>query len=231
MKNDFSLSVFKTLFFIILFLLPLQSFADVSVIKKTNIKNANVEHVKIVYVGDVTEGKTVDVMSALDEINATYPNLKDIYFYINSYGGDMDNGYMTYEAIKSSPIPVTTVNMSMVGSSATMFYCAAKERLAMKGASFILHPAATSNINREYLKPDEVNTLQQMNITYNNMFDTIYKNCTTYTDDERKKILYSESARALIDADQAIEKKMATDIAEAMIKADVSYYISEKETH
>ncbi|QTF08417.1 hypothetical protein HC231_11220 [Brenneria izadpanahii] len=231
MKNHHSLSMFRTLAFIILPLLPLQSFAEVSVIKSPGIKNANVEHAKIVYVGDVTEGKTIDVMSTLDEINATYPNLKDIYFYINSYGGDMDNGYMTYEAIKSSPAPVITVNMSMVASSATMFYCAAKERLVMKGASFLLHPAASSNINREYLKPDEVNTVQQMNITYNNMFDTIYKSCTTYTADERQKILYSESTRALINADQAAEKKMTTGIAEAMVNADVSYYISEKETH
>lgn len=231
MKNNYAWSLFKTISIVLLPLLPSHAFADVSVIKKPNLKNGNVEYAKIVYIGNVTEGKTVDVMSALDEINATYPNLKNIYFYINSYGGDMDNGYMTYEAIKSSSTPVTTVNMSMVASAATTFYCAAQQRLAMAGSSFMLHPSATSNNNRDYIKPDELNVLQQMNNTYNNMFDAIYKTCTSYSEDERKKILYSENNRALINAGQAVEKKMATGIAEKMVNADVSYYISEKDEH
>lgn len=32
----------------------------------------------------------------------------------------MDSVYMAYEAIKSSRVPVTTFNISMTGSSATM---------------------------------------------------------------------------------------------------------------
>ncbi|MCG8707802.1 ATP-dependent Clp protease proteolytic subunit [Brenneria sp. 4F2] len=231
MKNKYAALLFRTFSLVLLPLLPLHSFADVSVIKKNNLKNTNVEYAKIVYIGEVTEGKTVDVMSSLDEINALYPNVKRIYFYINSYGGDMDSGYMTYEAVKSSPTPITTVNMSMVASAATLFYCAASERQTMSGSSFILHPAAASNSRSNYLKPDEVNMLQQMNNTYNNMFDTIYQRCTSYTDDERKKILYSESTRELINAKQALEKKMATAITEKTINVDVSYYITEKETH
>ncbi|ANI31125.1 hypothetical protein PL78_15020 [Yersinia entomophaga] len=220
--------LFKTLSVLSLSFLPLQSFADIAVIKKNNIKPGNIEYAKVLYSGDVTENKTVEFISVLDEINANYPKLKKIYVYINSYGGDMDSGYMAYEAIKSSPVPVTTVNLSMVGSSATLFYCAGAERLSMKGASFLLHPAAVANENSNFLKPDALKNMQEAVSIYNNMFDTVYKECTTYTDAERKNILYSENGRALINSGTAIDKKIANGLANGFSDVQISYYITEK---
>nr|WP_159466105.1 ATP-dependent Clp protease proteolytic subunit [Scandinavium goeteborgense] len=158
---------------------------DLIVIKKDNINDASIANVKIIYNGSVNAGNISQLMASLDEINLNYPSLKKIYLYINSDGGDMDSGYIAYEAIRSSKIPIVTVNTSMIASSATLIYCAAKERLAMYDTLFVLHPSSYS-VNSMELKPDTIARIKDDNDKYNNMFDRIYKKCTNYTDEERR---------------------------------------------
>lgn len=207
------------------------SFATVSVVKKSNIKNNNVESAKILYVGNVTEKSITELIASIDEINATYPELKHLYLYINSGGGDMSSGYMAYEAVKSSLVPITTINSAFVGSAATMFYCAGKERLAMPAASFMLHPAAASNIKQDYLKPNEIAQIKQFSDGYNALFRNVYKQCTTYNDEEISKMLFNEDGRQLINVDAALARKMTTDKANKMETVPVSYYILNEETN
>ncbi len=80
-------------------------------------------------------------MSVLDEINQRYVNAKELVISFSSDGGDMDAALSMYYAIKSSQIPVTTVNVSAVMSAATIPFCAAKKEksLIMLFLSFIPH--------------------------------------------------------------------------------------------
>lgn len=207
------------------------SFAAVSVVKNSDIKNTSVESAKIIYVGNVTEKSVTELISSIDEINATYPALKHLYLYINSGGGDMSSGYMAYEAIKSSPVPITTINSAFVASAATLFYCAGQERLAMPAASFMLHPAAASNIKQDFLKPNEIEQIKQYVDSYNALFRNIYKQCTSYNDEEINKMLFNEDGRQFINVDGALERKIATGKVDKMENVPVSYYILNEETH
>ncbi|VFS51958.1 ATP-dependent Clp protease proteolytic subunit [Budvicia aquatica] len=119
-----------------LLLVPFFSMASMTVVKNDTVNNVDIDVAKILYVGGVDEAKVVELISAIDEINIKYKNTRKIFLYINSSGGDMDSGYMAYEAVRNSTIPIVTVNASMTGSSATMMYCGAKERLMMSGAYF-----------------------------------------------------------------------------------------------
>ncbi|MBS0055834.1 ATP-dependent Clp protease proteolytic subunit [Yersinia sp. Marseille-Q3913] len=206
------------------------SLATVSVVKNKSAGKEVVAAAKIYYIGDVTEKSVTELISSIDEINANYPTLKHLYLYINSNGGDMDSGYMAYETVRSSRAPITTINSSMVASAATMFYCAAKERLAMPLSSFLLHPASASNDTRKgYLQPNHIDQIKQYVDSSNNVFKNIYKQCTSYNDEDLSKILFSEDSHKLIDANVAIEKKISTAKAIEIERTPVSYYILNEE--
>lgn len=205
-------------------LLPNLVNAEMVSTKAENIES--VKTVKISYFGDVNEEKMANLMFAIDEVNIKYPNASNIYLYISSFGGDMDTGYLAYEAIKSSKIPVTTINGSMTGSAATMLFCAGHTRLTMPGAYFLLHPAATGNKSSEYLKPDVIRMMQNETNAYNNKFKMVYEKCTDFSEKEIDSFLSSETSRLYIDSKMAISKKLASDFASNVIGAQVSYYIT-----
>ncbi|KAA9001971.1 peptidase S14 [Affinibrenneria salicis] len=209
--------------------MALPATADVSSVRKIGLKNNNIETAKILYVGDITAKGSTELISSIDEINANYPNLKKLYLYINSYGGSMENGYMAYEAIKSAPVPITTVNIAMVASAASLLYCAGAERYATPSAHFILHPAAASNIQKDYLKPNEIARLQQDVKNSNAFFRYVYQQCTRYSADEIDNMLSREDGRQYIDTPTALDKRLATGQAAGMVNADVSYYILSKD--
>lgn len=200
------------------------TFAKVSISKNSQTREKDVDAVKITFSGAVTERSISELINSVSEINASYRNAKHIYLYINSGGGDMDSGYMAYEAIKSSPIPITTVNLSMTASSATMIHCAGSERLAMPFSYFLLHPAAIG-VPMEFAKPNELEQMKQLNDTSNSIFLNVYKKCTTYSDEELSKILFSEDNRKIMKPDTAKEKGIINGITQEIKYTPVSYYV------
>lgn len=88
---------------------------------------AKFKSARIIFNGDITANKSLEFIDALDKLHYASPGLKEITLYINSYGGDMDSGYLLYQAIKNAAVPITAVNISMTASSATLMYCAAKK--------------------------------------------------------------------------------------------------------
>jgi len=208
----------------LLFMASTSTFATVSISKNPQAREKDVDSVKITFSGDVTQRSVSELIGSISEINSSYRNAKKIYLYINSDGGDMDGGYMAYEAIKSSPIPVTTINLSMTASSATLIHCAGAERLALPFSHFLLHPAGTG-IQMEIARPNELDQIKQLLDAYNNTFLNIYRKCTTFSDDELSKILLSEDNRQIISPDMAKEKGIITGVTEKIEYTPVSYYI------
>jgi len=202
--------------------------AALSFSQRTDIKPAKFTHAPIIFNGSIEADNSLELIESLEKLNHNYPALKDITLYINSYGGDMDSGYMLFQAVKSSAIPVVTVNLSMTASAATLMYCAAKQRLVMPAAMFLLHPASVENINRQYLKPDELARLKEMNDRSNQLFKSVYKKCTNLSDSETDALVYSESSSVLLNARQAVAKKMATGITDVLKQADISLTISDE---
>lgn len=200
--------------------------ANVEKISDATIKNDDVKSVKIIYTGNVTEKNIVELMASIDEVNSNYHNLENIYLYINSGGGDMSSGYMGYESVKNSRTPITTINAAMVGSAATLFYCAAKKREVMPLASFLLHAASVKNITQQiYLQPNHIEESKQYVEYFNSIFRSVYKTCTNYNGMEIDKILFSEDNHKLIDAKHSVSKKIANMINDQVRFTSVSYYI------
>lgn len=210
-------------------LFPLAPQAELTVIQKNDLRPAKVHSARIFYNGNVNTAKALELTGALEKLNHNYPALEHITLYINSYGGDMDAGYIASSAVSSSAIPITTVNLSMVASSATLFYCAAKERLAMPSSHFLLHSASVQNRNQDYLKSEDLDLLRQGTDAGNTLFMTTYKSCSNLEDKELKTILYSEASRAMWTAKEAVSREMATGLAEKLRDSDISLYITDKD--
>jgi len=188
--------------------------------------HSTLSEAKVYFTGEVTAQKAAALFRALDDANISYPKLKHIYLYIDSYGGDMDSGYAAYWAIKSSRTPVTTVNLATVMSSATMMFCGGKERASMKGGRFILHPAA-AGIELKWAQPDQLAALQKNVSEFNRMFADTYRECTNMNETEISHTLYSENQREFLLPHDAISKKMISVIADKIVDTPVSYSITD----
>ncbi|MDH2999774.1 hypothetical protein A1D23_06665 [Chelonobacter oris] len=204
-------------------------FSAVAELKKTpvdDIGNLQSESAKIFYTAPIEANLVSDLVFAIDEINSLYPKLKNIYLYINSDGGDMDSGQIAYWAVKSSKIPVTTVNLSMVGSSATIMFCGAQQRLSLPGGKFLLHASSLTG-TEGLLRPDDIDNLKKESMLYNQVFFNTYKQCTEYSDQEIGRLLHSEGTRLLLTADEVKNKKLIGGMADKIEQTPISYYIVE----
>lgn len=187
--------------------------------------DAAVKVAKIYYTAEVNTETISDLARVIDELNIGYKNLEAIYLYVSSYGGEMDAGYVGYWLVKGSRIPVTAVNISTVGSAASIIFCGADDRQSLQGGRFILHPA---NLTRKSpdLDPDSMEVAQANLASYNQMLRDIYKKCTTFEDVEINSFLERDAQRKFLLPEQAMAKGIITKIADNVVHAQVAYYIT-----
>ncbi|WP_245393312.1 ATP-dependent Clp protease proteolytic subunit [Pantoea agglomerans] len=125
--------------------------AKTSVVVNNTLKAQEIESAKIVYIGKINGNKMAGLMAGIDDINASHPAVKEILLYINNFGGDMEAGYMGGQAVRGSRIPIKTINAAMTGSAANLIYCAGEKRETLPSATFLIPPAASQNIQSNYL--------------------------------------------------------------------------------
>ncbi|GAB2939969.1 hypothetical protein GCM10011328_29220 [Hafnia psychrotolerans] len=215
----------KFIYFIMPVMLLLSIHADAGMSKVINATSPeNIKLVKIFYTGAITENKIISLANVIDEIEQKYKSTQLIYLYINSSGGDMDSGKIGLKLVKDSPIPITTVNLSSVESSATMIFCGAKNRLIMDDTTFLLHaPKLGHSLNNS----SEVNidqAVERLKI-YRDMFKKTYRQCTNLTDAQIDKITYSEDAHEILNNKEALAIGLATGETEKIERTDAAYYI------
>ncbi|HWT63274.1 MAG TPA: ATP-dependent Clp protease proteolytic subunit, partial [Ochrobactrum sp.] len=143
-----------------------------------------------------------------------------------SYGGGMEGGYAAYWAVKSSRTPVTTVNMGMVMSSASMIFCGAEDRQSLKGGHFILHAASVS-VGNDYVQPDQLQRQVQRLDGYNAMFHDVYKECTKLSEQELTAMFQGENQRRFMLPDEARQTGLITKIADKIMDSSVSYFVTD----
>lgn len=200
-----------------------QASGMVTEVHREGEKAEEVKLIRIVYTGGISAAGITDLMSSLDKINLMYTNARGIELYLNSGGGDMDSGYMGYNGIRGSRIPVTTVNASMVGSAASLLFCAGQSRQAFEQSWFILHPAAAT-VSGE-MKPDAVNRLSVLLSHYNGVFSSVYRACSHLNDQEIKDMLAAEYLRKDWSSRQAQEAGFVSEIVRQPAQADAVWYI------
>lgn len=204
-------------------------FISIPVVNADSLQTSDTanETAKIYYSGDMETSSISQLASIFDIINKT-PEIKRIYLYINSYGGDMDAGLMASAIIKSSGVPVTTVAMSTVGSSATMMLCAATDRRSLPDGYIYLHPSFI-NYNGN-VRPNNIQEMNNESKRFNEMFKKTYKKCTNLSDDTITRILYSESNRTTYTPEEAIKVGLISAIDSKIIKAGENYYVTNNGT-
>lgn len=186
------------------------------------------EIAKIYYSADMKTSSISELIRIIDEINEE-PEIKKIYLYINSYGGDMDAGLMASAAIKSSRIPVTTVAMSTVGSSATIMLCAATDRRSLSDGYIYFHPSFI-NFSGD-VRPNNIQEMNNEIKRFNNMFKKTYTECTSLNDDIINNILYSESNRVTYSPEEAKDIGLISVIDSKIIEAVKNFYITDINIH
>lgn len=186
------------------------------------------EIAKIYYSADMKTSSISELIRIIDEINEE-PDIKKIYLYINSYGGDMDAGLMASAVIKSSRTPVTTVAMSTVGSSATIMLCAATDRRSLPDGHIYFHPSFI-NFSGD-VRPNNIQEMNNESKRFNNMFKKTYTECTSLNDDIINDILYSESNRVTYTPEEAKNIGLISVIDSKIIEAGKNYYITDMNIH
>lgn len=192
-----------------------------------NTMYKDVQQVKVHFSGNITQKKSAAFMSVLDEINQRYVNAKDLTISFSSDGGDMDAALSMYYAIKSSQIPVTTVNLSAVVSAATIPFCAAEKREVADNAVFIIHPAQMDKLDEHDVTPAKIRTSQDFISTYNSLFRRIYAKCSNLTSEELNRPLDSDGDRLYLSAKEALSRHLATAQISKLPVAPVSYYVTD----
>nr|WP_205246717.1 ATP-dependent Clp protease proteolytic subunit [Enterobacter sp. Cy-643] len=178
---------------------------------------------KIYYTGEMQPSAVSRLVSVFDEVNKNN-DVERIYLYINSYGGDMDAGLMAAAAVRSSAIPVTTVAMSTVGSSATIMFCAADDRRSLPEGSLFLHPASISH--QGDVRPADVAYLEKETRRFNEMFKKTYRACTKLDDAKIAEILHSEYNLTNYSPSEAMAVGLISSVDKKIIPATYSYAIT-----
>jgi ATP-dependent protease ClpP protease subunit len=111
-----------------------------------------------------------------------------IYLFMNSLGGQVDDGVALFGLIRSLPVEVITVNVGMVASAAIITFLAGKQRIAFPHCTFHFHdyewnyPAAHNLTRLEYMDHTQI-----LNSARETTFELLKAN-TSFTDGELKEL-------------------------------------------
>lgn len=111
-----------------------------------------------------------------------------LYLFINSTGGQIDDGISLFGFIRSLPVEVTTINTGLIASIAIMPFMAGKIRVALPHSQFHFHdfewnyPAAHNLTRLEYIDHTQIlNSSRQRTME-------ILKQNTSITDEEFEQL-------------------------------------------
>lgn len=83
-------------------------------------------------------GKTIILMN-MEEMNIPKEELKPIYIWLHSYGGDLDSGLYLCDLIHSSRIPIVTIAMGVAMSCGSLLFMAGHKRYAFPHSQILIH--------------------------------------------------------------------------------------------
>lgn len=81
----------------------------------------------------------VIIQMNMEEMSIPESELKPIYLFIHSYGGDLDQCNAFCDIIECSRIPIVTVGMGVAMSAGFLIFLSGKRRYAFKHCQFLAH--------------------------------------------------------------------------------------------
>ena len=88
-------------------------------------------------------GKIIIQMN-MEEKNIPKEELKPIYLWIHSYGGDLEQANAMIDIIAASRIPVVTIAMGVAMSAGFMIFLSGHKRYAFKHSNLMVHEGSAA---------------------------------------------------------------------------------------
>lgn len=147
---------------------------------------------------------SADIANVLDDVN------KDVVIRLNSPGGDVFQGIEIYNYLKNHPSNITVEVTALAASAASIIAMAANSIVMEKGASIMVHEAATLAIGN---KADIKKTLNALETIDESIVD-IYQEKTGLDRDEISQMMSEET---WFTAKDAVDKGFADDTKEKVV--------------
>lgn len=156
------------------------------------------------------------LMQATDQ--ALAQGIKKLTLLISTPGGDVFQGLSAYNYLRGLPIEVDTHNFGSVDSIGVVLFCAGKRRLSVPHARFLIHPVSMNFQGNASLEEQQLQEkLNSLRIDTENIArvigDTVEKT--------KEDVVAAMHARTTLNPQQALEWKLATEIASALFPANV----------
>ncbi|RHB53487.1 Clp protease ClpP [Olsenella sp. AM39-30AC] len=161
-----------------------------------------------IFMGGDGDGTTTNALDVSKAIAAIPPEVTDIEVHINSYGGDVAEGVAIYNALRQSGKHVTTVCDGFACSIASVIFMAGERRVMNSASLLMLHepsfPNAGGNAKALRKQADDLDVISQLS-------KTAYLAPGGIEPEELDEVM---SAETWVSPEQAVEWKLATDIAD-----------------
>ena len=100
----------------------------------------------------------------MEEKDIPKEELKPIYLYVHSYGGDLEQTFFFCDLVMSSRIPIITVAMGVAMSSGFLIFCAGHKRYAFKHSQLLVHSGSAGfQGTAEQIEEAQKNYKKQLN--------------------------------------------------------------------
>ncbi len=176
-----------------------------------------------IFMGDDGDGTTTNALDVSKAIAAIPPEVTDIEVHINSYGGDVAEGVAIYNALRQSGKHVTTVCDGFACSIASVIFMAGERRVMNSASLLMLHepsfPNAGGNAKALRKQADDLDVISQLS-------KTAYLAPGGIEPEELDEVM---SAETWVSPEQAVEWKLATDIADDADNAEPTQSARESE--
>lgn len=88
---------------------------------------------------ELMEIAKVIIQINMSEINIPKENLKPIYLFVHSYGGDIEQANFFCDLVMSSRVPIITVGMGVAMSAGFLILISGQKRYAFKHCQMLIH--------------------------------------------------------------------------------------------
>lgn len=88
---------------------------------------------------ELMEIAKVIIQINMSEINIPKENLKPIYLFVHSYGGDIEQANFFCDLVMSSRVPIITVGMGVAMSAGFLILIFGQKRYAFKHCQMLIH--------------------------------------------------------------------------------------------
>ena len=154
-------------------------------------------------------GKDTSVVSAHDIVTELKGlNVKTINVFINSYGGEVAEALAIYSALKRNPAKIHTFCDGFACSAASIVFCAGSQRTMGPLSMLWIHNCISAV---GYANSDQLRKAADDNDKINQSSITAYKTVTGMSEEKIQKLMDAET---WFTAEEAVQYKFATDIAE-----------------